>query len=292
MTKPFRHFFTTVKESVYSPSFYSKVQNLTFGQALLYQLKLHGLIYGILAIVGILFILFFSGLAPETLQPILDKIYPNELELTIQDGELSSNVQEPYFIQVPGEWKSGPEAQESFQNIAVIDTTTPFSLDAMHNYDAAVWISKEAVFTLQENGKMQAIDLTKAPNAKINREQIDYWTGKLLHAFKPILVVAIIFAALAATFGVLLFRLFYNLFLALFVWILAKLMRVEWNYGTSYIAGLHLMTLSILLGLLLFLIPGVGGFKFLFTLVALLVAGINMNGMKSLKAPSTRKKAA
>ena len=111
------NFFSTVKNSIYSPEFYKGVTQRSLFSAILYFLLLSVLVTIIQSINPIV---SFVTVGEREVQKFVSSTvnsYPQELEVKIQNGKVISNVTEPYFIPIPAYMDSG--AKSEYRNIAV-----------------------------------------------------------------------------------------------------------------------------------------------------------------------------
>ena len=89
---------------------------------------------------------------------------------------------------------------------------------------------------------------------------------------KPIIFIAVFLGYfILASLGWLL----YNLLTALIVWVARRHKSPTLNYAKSYNISLHLLTLPILAGALIWIIPGIGQIRFLAIILFLLALFIN-----------------
>jgi len=261
-------FLKKIKNSIYSPTFYSGIPQKSFGSAIGYFLLLSLFLTIIQSIVPVW---KFSTEGQMEIKKFVNKvtdIYPPELELKIQKGKVSTNVIEPYFVPLP----FAKDKTENISNLIVIDTKTPFSIDQFNQYKTFVWITEDSVITRNE-GKIQVNDLSKAPNTTINRAFVVSQINKFspwLKFITPLVIIGILIGIYIMYSG----RLIYLLLLAVTIWILAKLFKKPLTYGGSYKIGLHAITLGFFVDLLFGWIH-FSGFPFMFTLISLLVVFVN-----------------
>ena len=261
----------TVIRSIYSPTFYAGVAELAFRRALWYFLALIlplALIRAAPFAVGV-----FTELNPGLESWARDAVhaYPRELELRIRNGQVSTNVDEPYFI--PSSERSGKS------NLVVIDTRTPFSAAQYQRYDTYVWLTRDALIIREgERQQMRIIELSQLDDLTINRRQVTEWMALItpwLAVVGPVLVIL----AVPALYVAYLVRLLYLLLAALPILLIAKLVRFPLTYGQSYKVGLFAMTGALLVELAVGLSEswlGFRGFPFMFTILTCIVAGVNL----------------
>jgi len=272
-------FLKDIKESVYGPSYYNAVKDKPFSYSLKYYLLL-SLLVAFLSTVMLSFVVvpkiktFLNVFTEEVLN-----IYPEELTITIRGGEAFTNVQEPYFIEAPQEWKEGFPSSYNIENIVVIDTETSFSMEKFRDYRSLCYLSREGIACYEENGAVTVTSLREVPDIMIDKALVSSSFQKVspfLNLIYP--VVFILFWM--GLFVFLLFRLVYLLIAALLVWGIYGIKKVKIGYKKSYQIGMHLMTLPVLLTLLIqyplnFLGMNIR-FPFLFTILFLVAAALNL----------------
>ncbi len=275
------NFFSTVKNSIYSPEFYKGVTQRSLFSAILYFLLLSVLVTIIQSINPIV---SFVTVGEREVQKFVSSTvnsYPQELEVKIQNGKVISNVTEPYFIPIPAYMDSG--AKSEYRNIAVIDTKTPFSASQFNTYKTLAWVSSDTVFILGDNkGQIKTIDLSKTSDFKINKTIINSFVQKfspLLKLLTPIVVIFVFFGILFLH----LLRFVYLFFLALLLKLLFNLLKQPKSYGDSYKIGLYAMTTATIFGLLLGFVhfPGI---PLSFTVITIIMVALNFPSSK-IKPP-------
>ncbi len=126
-------FFTTIKDSIYSPDFYRTLR----AKPLSFSLKYYFSLAAVLALAGtVLMTVQFLPKAQFALTTLAEKVverFPAELEVTFKGGVVSTNVKEPYFVkETPGEadaLRNEVEDAGTHENLLVIDTSSPLSLE-------------------------------------------------------------------------------------------------------------------------------------------------------------------
>ncbi len=219
---------------------------------------------------------FLNNLAPTIL-----KYYPENLEIVIKDGEASSNVPEPYVIQLPPElissWNKAANPNPVPENLLVINTETRLvDWKEFQNYKALALLSKDAIVFMDRNGGVRIQPLTAVPNTTINKKEI----ASMLDGVKPFakfaapILVLIIFIGV---YSVLSFKLIYLFAAALLIWLIAtKFKKLDVGYKKAYQVGLHAMTAALLFEMFLRIFLGVR-VPFLFTIITLVVAWFNLS---------------
>jgi len=262
------NFIQKIKNSIYSPEFYSNIPKESLGSSIKYFLLLILLATVITAIVPIW---LFATIGQKEINTIPGKVvnaFPKGLEVKIKGGKVSTNAREPYFITIPNSENSSNQVK----NLIVIDTKTPFSATKFDQYSSFVWVTKDSVFT-KDRSQFKAFDLSGVSDTTINRGFVASAFAKITPWLKYVTFVISVFILL----GLYIFnflRLIFFFFLAFLAWLLLKLIKKPLSYADSYKVVLYAGTLSLIVEVL----AGVAhwyGFPFMFTLITLLVVLFN-----------------
>jgi len=286
-------FFKNIKNSIYNPDYYSGVISKPFS----YSLKYYFLFVLLIAFVSMILLSFTVVPKIKFLTDIFsEKIlqyYPDELEIVIKDGKASTNVQEPYFIKAPPGWEKETAVPDKkilgIENLLVIDTKTPFSIERFKDYKAFCYLAEESLTCYDEDQALKTTLLSKVPNVTINENFISSFIGKIEPFFKlvyPLLAIAVWFGISVVLF----LRLSYLLLAAFLIWGVAKIKKVEIGYKKSYQFSMHLMTLPIIITCLInYFLSFVKinlSFPFFFTILLVIMAAINLKPKAITGSPS------
>ncbi len=202
--------------------------------------------------------------------------YPDLLEVRIDKGEVSTNVSEPYYLAMPKIMRDHVATATDPQYLVVIDTHAQVSVEQFKAYKAGFWISKEYLIAGDGNGGIRIYKFGPQVTYMINESSVQSFMKAVQPYFKfvaPILVL-VVFVAMLLSFAL---NLLYLLFGALIVWLMGKLMKQNFTYGTSYRICLHATTLPLIVGLALSLLPIGGGIPFFSTILLLIVVYVNFH---------------
>lgn len=269
-------FFSSVKSSIYDPGFYTGIKNKSLGECLRY---FFGLVL-LLTFLNTLVLSYELGIkVPQKIRDFVAQTIdstPNDLVVTIGNGQVSTNQQEPLFIPLP---QTDNEVREdTLNNILVIDTKTPFSATQFNQYKTLLWLTRDSLFYQNNELDQRSLDLSKFDNITVNRNTLEQWVGKInpwLDFFGPVLIL-LVFVGLFIGFS---FNLLYFLILAVLVFFLSSIFKWGLNYSGSYKTAVFSSTLSFFIDLILFntgIYTGFYGFPFFFTLTSLCIATINL----------------
>lgn len=271
------NFFQTIKNCIYSPEFYKSIPKKSFWQSIKYFL----LLILLLTVIGLIF--SFQDLfieKPISIQNLVKNTlncYPKDLEIKISNGEVSTNVKEPYFIEscASSFWVSATKGRKT----TVIDTKNSFSQSKLADYNADSWLTKDAFIATDGTiTKFYSLKEYFIDNFTLNKATLNSFYDK----FSPYLIfigpILLIFSFLYI-FIFHLFILFQLLLTASLIWLLGKIFKHDLNFSSSYKIGLFATTLGLIVDLAVNATSkwtNFSGFSFMFTAITLGVVIINV----------------
>lgn len=262
-------FFKNIGRSIYSPKYYQELVKKPFSYSVKY-------IFLFVLVLGVLKLCFLAFYIPEfhknlsSFSSEAKEIYPEELEVFIKDGNVSTNVEEPYFVPLPDLPEEGGEEVERPENLIVIDTGVEPSVENLEGYDSMILVTRNYIVSQNNRGKIEMQSLQQVPDMTINKsmviKNVDEYSP-YLNLFYPLIIIGILLGA----FFFVIIRFAYLFFGALLVWLIARIKKVDIEYGKAYQMGIHLMTLPLLVSFLTTL-----KFSFSFTILLLILAVVNI----------------
>jgi hypothetical protein len=125
------------------------------------------------------------------LQPELNNLvsqvqnyYPDELVLTMTDGKLSINKDEPYVIPLPkalAENQTDGQQDENTEklpeNLVVLDSQG--TIDNLETYNTLILINSANVLYRDQNGKIEVYPLKDMPNGQFNKQNFNELVDKV-----------------------------------------------------------------------------------------------------------------
>jgi hypothetical protein len=270
-------FIKNIRSAIFDPEFYQRIKNGKLSDVFKYFFLLTLL----LSIINT--ILLSQELlirVPAEIKNFVSQSvnsYPPNLEVSVNDGQASTNAEEPFFVPFP----ETDNEYAGINNLLVIDTKTPFSVTQFEQYKTLAWLTKDSLFFQNREFDQRSIPLTDVENFTVSRQFIDDLANKInpwLSFVGPLLLV-IVFIGMLIGF---IFNLVYMLFLAVLVYFLSAIFKWRLSYKTAFITAIYASTLAFIVDLILFntgLFTGFFGFPFLFTLIALCVATINFQNI-------------
>lgn len=219
----------------------------------------------------------FSGAWEEQVR-IVKTLFPEELNITVTNGAISTNQTEPYALSFPIEWRS-TEADMP-ENLLVINTTKPIETSDFARYDTAIMVSEYGFgFRNYEKGEFRIYDLRehgRGGNFSIDKAKYDMSVAKAASVLRTVLIIVIIllpFFLYGIFFVGILIYLFFG---ALVVWLAAKVRNWPLRYGEAYIAAMYLLPIPLLYNISFDILPGnYHGLPFAFSFILFLMALIN-----------------
>lgn len=225
---------------------------------------------------------FFKNISPTVLN-----YFPDELEIVIKDGLASTNVSEPYFLEIPFDVPENiemkPDARSyGIENLLVIDTRSDeATLEEFKSYNTLVLLNRKTLMHYDEN-QVVIQSLAVIPNFKLDKEVISSLLAKVVPYFRLVKPLFIIFV-FGGYFSFVFFgRMLYLLFATLLIWIIAKVKKVDIGYKKAYQLGLHLLTASILYQIIFGLILNISKSSLLFIGLIIILAIVNLRPARVL----------
>lgn len=256
-------FFRNLKNSVYNPGFYKAEQHAPFKQALGYYTKLA--LFAALLTAIIVSIIVIPTITFFTSSTFVNKIvgyYPEELTLSVKNGQASSNVQEPYSIPFPSDLGSSHN-RPKHKNLIVIDTKTPFSLESFEKADTMALVTKDYIIGEKGNGQLTLQKLKTLPDVAINRSKILSWIEFIRPWIKFIIPGIIVATFILSFIARWILGLLASLVLSFLVWIVQMIRKVRTPFAEVYKLTLYAITLPLLLDTVLFVIGGLPWYLYL-----------------------------
>ena len=279
--------FRNIRSSIYGPAYYASLAEKPFSYSMKYFLSLAVLLTVILSAVLLFSIVpnVHSFLA-TTSTKVLD-YYPNELQITISHGKVSTNVAEPYFLKFPAEFMTKGAASSVSsslpENLLVIDTKDQFTIDEFRNDRTLLLLTGDSFAYVRDQNK-QDIDIqTLGQNFSMvfNKGVVASFVQKIGSYFWIIYAATIILVPVGIFIGMAV-RFVYLFLFALLAWAFLRMKKINGGYKKAYQLGLHLMTAPLIIGVFCSIFIPAENIPFLFTAIALVMMVINL---KSVAAP-------
>jgi len=243
-----KRFFQNLVSSIVDFSYYKKIVESKFSFSLKYIFFLLVLLQLIGSIILAINIASYLPKVPSftaNLKKMAIRFYPDDLIVRFNNGRVSTNVLEPYNIDIPG--------QKMAKHLVTIDTKA--NIEDINKYNTFVLVTKNAVVYPDKNSsyKVQLLDQIKG-NFIINKELYNKILPKLFIYLKYIPLVLCSIMAIVVIFGpvfsasfVLLGLAIYLLIGALIIFIFAKIFSRDLGYKKIYQLSFHAITLPLII---------------------------------------------
>lgn len=181
---------------------------------------------------------------------IVQDWYPDELVLAFSGGTLTTNVDEPYILDLPAQWRTMDEGEPT--HAVVIDTSA--TSEDFGRYGTAVLLTKTAAVVQDDNGLRVFPYDELEEDFTINEALVA--EGVLgLSAYTPSLpwiawglcLALLLVLPWIVGGAVWAMNLFFLLWASLLLWVVSSIMGRNHRYGTLYRLGLFGVTSSLLL---------------------------------------------
>lgn len=262
------NFLKTIRNSIYSPQFYSTVLTKSFKSSLGYFL----LLILFLTIIRIIFLIKPLLLdVPAQLKGLLQEMvdcYPKDLEVKIINGQVSINAEEPYLI----------SSCEGGTYLAVIDTKQTFSPEKFNLYKAAAWVTKDSIVYKKSEVETRTYSLAQVKDFKLNQQVLNSFYQKFSPYLKFVGPILLVLSFIGLYLAYVL-RLIHLLLLASLIWLLSRIFKQTLEFGQSYKVGLYAITLGLIVDLVVSLTSRYThfwGFPFMVSILTLVVVTVNL----------------
>jgi hypothetical protein len=265
-----------IRSCFYDPDFYRRirVESLNFG------IKVAALL-GAIGI-GISLLLATPALvsfAHSNLPQALESAYPNDLVVTIDNGKMSINQPQPYYVKNTLPYFSGQDAPE---NLVVFDGTDKLEPDL--NKNSTIVLAKETYLIAEgQHNEQQIFPLSRlgTTTITIDKSKVVATIDTVKPYFVPVVYVggAFLFVlfVLGGTFFWLLFHMVYLLIPALLIFLFSLMRENTFTFMESYrTAFFASIPVAIVFYLLFSMILHSPAPEFTYTLFVLVVALVNI----------------
>lgn len=251
MKKRVKDFINTAKRSLTDLNYYKEVVKLPFKFSLKY---LFFLLFILTLISSLKFASILGFVIPKTPQLIaaakdgVKSLFPSGLVLTVRDGELSTNVKEPYYIDLPGVWGSPKDT-----HFITIDTKA--KVDDIQSLNTLILLTKKSAVVKEKNNGLRVYPFSDIKETLVlDRDTYNQFVSRFLpylDYLPKILIILLILGILVWPFvgaGLwLIGELFYLLITSVILLLIATLMKRKIRYSKLYQMSMHALTLPLLI---------------------------------------------
>ena len=270
------------KNSIYGPQFYTVLNDKPLGFSLGYYAGFFGLLILVGTIVASFLVIPKLIVFVDRAGEEISMLYPEELVVTINDGEVSTNMEEPVLIPFTSAFEEVLRDREAGERSMNFGTTTPYliAIDTRENgvtegeYVALVTITKNTIIYPSQSGGFTIDPIPPDAHGVITKPLVDHALAAL-GRWANFIPVGFVLVALLAGIVYAVFHLLYLLLASLLLMLVLAAKGLPVEYARAYQIGLHALTGPILVKLALFpLLPNI---PFLFTLLLLAFAWVNIS---------------
>ena len=267
--------FETFKKSIYDPAFYQTVATEPLGSVVRSYAKVTLILSALMTIgLGVLVVPAGVSFLKERAPELVRGYYPAELVVTIEKGEATINMPEPYIISGKGEALVALK-KEGLENILVIDTTRDFEKKTFEDHKTIALLTKTELVTRSDKGRITIQELRRVPTATISQEFLLSWVENVRGKIAYIIIGGVLVTFIVVALGYFVYLIPLLLF-ALIPLLIAWLKKTPLSYGGAYKMSLYAILPALALKTLLNLF-GVFFLPSYFTLlVFMLVIALNM----------------
>lgn len=177
-------------------------------------------------------------------------IYPNELVVTVKDGELSINQPEPYIIPMPELFREESEDAEDQIPVNMVVFDSNGTLDDLDKYSTLALINKTNLLVRESKG-INIYPLKDFPDGELSEEDIQEGLDALTPIAKALPYIIYVFGLFAAMFYYFGVRLVYLAFVAFALFIIGSIRKMGLNFSKYYQIAVHAITLPLIIELLI-----------------------------------------
>jgi len=260
-------FLFVFRNSAFKPDYYYHVLKAPFSFSLKYFLFFF-LTLSFLTVAAVsIFLAQKVNPYVNQLKTQMPEFYPPGLIIEIKNGEVKTNVTEPYFIPIKKEWFPEEIKKEikiqPIDNILVIDTMVEPS--EIRKYQTFVLLTKNDISFIGDRNEIRIQSLREVDDFTLNQEIIKQGWQHIIPYFKWIVPLVIGFLIIFIPLGTILGKFIYLLIASLPTWALSRLFRSRLpsaklragrtiNYLKALQVNLHAITLpTIIVALFQFL---------------------------------------
>lgn len=182
----------------------------------------------------------------------IKSLFPSELVITIRNGELSTNVKEPYYIELPGLWGKLKETH-------FITINTKASVDDIQSLNTAILLTKKSAVIKEQNNGLRVYPFSDIKETIVlDKNSYNQLTSKVLpyldylpKILTILLILAIIIWPFIGAAFWLIGELIYLLMISLLLLLVVSIMKRKIQYVKIYQMSMHALTLPLLIDFIL-----------------------------------------
>jgi hypothetical protein len=244
-------FIYVFRQSAFKPDYYRDVLKAPFSFSFKYFLTLF-------LSISLITISIISIFVIQELNPFINKakteifkLYPSDLSITIKKGEVSTTVNEPYFVPIKKEWLP-QEVRDSVyfppvHNLLVIDTKA--TSEDVKQYQTFALLNKTGLTVYQNANDTRTYSLADIKDWTLNKTIVDNFLNLAIPYFNWIIPIVIILLFTMILFFTLLFKYLYLLIISLIIWSTTKIAGFNLGFKKTLQINLHAITLPLVINM-------------------------------------------
>ncbi len=259
LRKP-KTFARTYWKSLTNPSYYKDIKEAKLSFSIKYLFFLFLIVSFIVGLGISLRILGFISQSPKFVgdtKNFVIETYPDELKLTLKENKITTNVKEPYFIDLKEDKKT---SIQPFDHLITINTKG--KAEDIKEYDSLFLITADNLIVSEgsPSASYRVVPLNEALSKIPNGISMDKTLfTSVLESFTPYLIkflpriivaisllVLILYPFLRGTFGFI-FQVIFLLPISLLLFILVKILKKNLSFAKTYQMSLHGATIPVTL---------------------------------------------
>ena len=210
-----------------------------------FRVFLVGLLIGVITSVypsymAISYALPFVNTLEEKVRDVIDDVFPDELEIIIENGRARTNVTEPYHLTISQSTLENFINEEHSQDqpisrVRILTLNTSGKIEDYEQHQSLAMLTAQNLVYYNDEG-IQVNSLSSVPNMEIDKqflyEKISEYNRdqKFVNFFRVIIYLTPVFII----FGVALLFVAEVLFGAFLIWIINKIMKAELKFSNIY----------------------------------------------------------
>jgi len=243
-------FFKTIWASFYSSDLYKKAKDegSRFGIKFIIKLSVFiGLVLGVICL--IVFLSFSSGLKKLAVN-FVDKSYPNDLVVTVTDGNLTANTTLPVFIPSP----VTKENVKLPKNIVALVPNEKAEASVLSKYDTMSAITSDGVIYLKNVTGLKQIEITTygKTNQIFTKNFVLENSAKILGIITKFIAIGVIPMLIIIFLMNSFCHMLALFFIALLIYLIMRWRKLDITYKQSYRMGLYALCPLLVLQILAF----------------------------------------
>lgn len=215
-------------------------------------------------------------------------LYPQDLTITIKDGELATSATEPLHFPIPFElFTDTPPAVSDQNQMYLLTIDTGAQVEDYKDSKSLIFVTKKNVVVTQDSEGTRIYDLKEFDDATIDKKTVDEFFEKFLPLLKivPVVVIGVISFLLLLLLPLL--RLAWLMILTLPLLMISSMMKLTISYGKLYQIGLHALTLPTLIQFFTLFFGLVIPIPFFHSLLYILYSLVILAELKKSQPPAT-----